>query len=81
MKLTFRNQMILSCTVVVLFNLLNMIFKQWVFTSIGFVIFGLFWIIHPVMPKNAVKSPKALWAVRAAGVVVVLIGILTRSYY
>ncbi len=80
MKLTFRNQMILTCATVAAFNLLNIIFKHWIFTTVGFVLFGLFWAVHPVMPKNATQSKGAKWAMRIAGLAVIAIGILTRSY-
>ncbi len=80
MKLTYKNQMILTCTIVVVFNLLNIIVKHWIFTTIGFIAFGLVWAIHPVLPQRATQSKKTLWAIRIAGLVVIAIGILTRSY-
>ncbi len=80
MKLTFRNQMIITCVIVAIFNLLNVLIKNWIFTTIGFVSFGLFWAIHPVLPQNAIQNNKAKWAIRIAGMVVIVIGLLTRSY-
>lgn len=80
MKLTFKNQMVMTCVIVALFNLLNIIVKHWIFTTIGFVLFGLFWVIHPVLPQNAIQSKGAKWAIRIAGIVVIVIGLLTRSY-
>ncbi|WP_299229722.1 hypothetical protein [uncultured Bacteroides sp.] len=33
------------------------IFDFWIYRSVGFVICGLMWIIHPVLPNGA-KYPK-----------------------
>ncbi|WP_458406828.1 hypothetical protein [Anaerotignum sp.] len=81
MKLNYKNQLILSCVVILIFNVLNTVFQNWIFTSIGFCICGLLWMIHPVMMKNAVPSKKGLLAIRGCGVLLILIGLLTRSYF
>ena len=52
MKLSFKNQFIIACIIIILFDTLNLIFKNWIFTSIGFFICGLLWIIHPVPQKK-----------------------------
>lgn len=80
MKLTFKNQMIITCAIVATFNLLNIIVKHWIFTTIGFVLFGLFWAIHPVLPQKAIQNQGAKWAIRITGMVVIVMGLLTRSY-
>ena len=72
--------MIITCAIVAIFNLLNIIVKHWIFTTISFVLFGLFWAIHPVLPQNAIQSKGAKLAIRITGMAVVVIGLLTRSY-
>ncbi|MBE6638986.1 MAG: hypothetical protein E7616_05985 [Ruminococcaceae bacterium] len=80
MKLNYKNQMIISIVVILLANVLSTIFKHWVYRSAGFVICGLLWIIHPVLPKGAEVSKRTLWWVRFAGLILILIGVFTRVY-
>ena len=80
MKLSYKNQLTLSCIIIIVFDILNAVFKNWIFTSIGFGICGLLWLIHPVMPKNAEVSKKGILAIRLVGVLIILQGIFTRSY-
>lgn len=81
MKLNYKNQLILSCIIIVLFDVLNMLFKQWIFTSIAFCICGLLWIINPVPPKKASSLKHIKIAIRVVGILLILIGILTRAYF
>lgn len=80
MKLNYKNQMIVSVIFILLANVFSTVFKHWIFRSVGFVICGLLWIIHPVLMNGAEISKRTLLLVRIAGVVLVLIGIFTRSY-
>lgn len=80
MKLNYKNQLILSCAIIIIFSVLNTVFKNWIFTSIGFCVCGLLWIIHPVMMKNTVPGKNELLIVRLSGVLLIVIGILTRAY-
>jgi len=80
MKLSYKNQLILTCFIVLIFSVLNTVFRNWIFTSIGFVICGLLWIIHPVLPRNAASVRYGSLMLRLCGVLLIAIGILTRSY-
>ena len=80
MKLNYKNQLILTIVIVVVFNLMNTLFKHWIFTSIGYCLCGLLWVLHPVMLGNAEPTKKNLNWVRLAGAVLILIGLMTRSY-
>lgn len=80
MKLNYKNQAILTCLIVIIFNVLNTVFKNWIFTSIGFCICGLIWVFHPVTMKNVTPSKKILLATRLGGLLLILLGILTRAY-
>ena len=80
MKLSYKNQLTLSCIIVIVFDVLNTVFKNWIFTSIGFGICGLLWVINPAIPKNTEVSKKGLLAIRLVGVLLILKGIFTRSY-
>ena len=80
MKLNYKNQMIISVIIILLVNVLSTIFKHWIFRSVGFVICGLLWIIHPVLLDGAEVSKRTLLWVRVAGIVLILIGVFTRAY-
>ena len=79
-KLNYARQLILTVAIVLVFNLLNTLLKHWVFTSIGYALCGLLWIIHPVMAGGQEPTRKQLNIIRAAGGILILIGIFTRSY-
>ena len=80
MKLDYKKQITLSCAMMIVFDVLNTIFKNWIFTSIGFCVCGLLWVIHPVMMNHATPSKWGLLIVRLGGVLLIIIGILTRAY-
>jgi len=81
MKISYNRQLILSLVIIVMFNVLNMLFKHWVFTSIGFSLCGLLWIIHPVPPKKIEKNKYIRMGIRFAGLILILIGIFTRLHF
>jgi len=78
--LTYKSQLIISVVIILLANIVGTLLHHWIFRSIGFVLCGLLWLIHPVMMKGAEASKKNLRLVRIAGIVLILIGILTRVY-
>lgn len=80
MKLAYKAQMIISVVIILLANVLSTIAKHWVYRSAGFVICGLLWIIHPVLPKGAEVSKRTLLWTRIAGLILILIGVFTRVY-
>lgn len=80
MKLTYKSQMILALVLILLANVLSTVFAHWIYRSVGFVVCGLLWILHPVLPKGVEVSKQTVLGVRIAGIVLILIGIFTRSY-
>ena len=50
-KLTFRAQIRISMTLFILCFILATITKQGVFNNIGWIVYGLFFIINPVWPQ------------------------------
>lgn len=80
MKLTYKAQMYISLVIILLANIISTILKHWIYRSGGFVICGLLWLIHPVLPHGSEVSRKNLLWTRIAGVILVLIGVLTRAY-
>lgn len=83
MKLNYKKQLLLTIAFILVFNVMNTVFKHWIFTSIGYVLCGLLWVFHPVMPvmpEDTQSAKRALNAIRFAGVLLILIGVITRSY-
>ena len=81
MKLTYKAQMILSFILVILGNILTDVFVFWIYRSISFIICGLLFIVHPVVPKHLEGNDKSVFWTRIAGVILILIGIFTRVHY
>lgn len=80
MKLTYKTQIGVALAIILLANVLSTIFKHWIYRSAGFVVCGLLWIIHPVLPSGAEVSKRTMLWVRIAGIILILIGIFTRVY-
>ena len=81
MKLTYKAQMIFSFILVILGNILTDVFVFWIYRSISFIICGLLFIVHPVVPKHLEGIDKSVFWTRIAGVILILIGIFTRVHY
>ncbi len=70
----FRNGII----AIVLGVILSHIFKNGIFSNIAWVFYGLLYVVHPVDLHSRPLTPKGAVAVRIAGAVIVLLGIVTR---
>ena len=80
MKLTYKVQTIIAIVMILLANILTEIFASWIFRSVGFVICGLLWIIHPVIPDHLEVSKETVFWTRIGGVILILIGVFTRVH-
>lgn len=80
MKLTYKKQMIIAVIIIILANIMTDIFDFWIYRSVGFVICGLIWILHPVLPNGAEVSKRTLLWTRIAGIILILIGVFTRVH-
>lgn len=81
MKLTYWVQITLSCVIVLLANVASTVLHHWSCRSLGFIICGLLWLFHPVLPKGAKISKCTLLWSRLAGIALILIGAFTRVNY
>lgn len=81
MKLTYKAQLNLSVLIMILANILTEILAHWIYRSAGFVICGLMWILHPVVPRNMKANQQTLFWTRIAGVILICIGVFTRVHY
>lgn len=80
MKLNYKNQLTITIIIALIFSALKMIFHQWIFTSIGHVLAGLLWTIHPVMIGTAPPTKKQKWIIRGAGIFLIFSGIFSRLH-
>ena len=81
MKLTYKAQMILSFILVIMGNILTDVFDFWIYRSIAFIICGLLFIVHPVVPDYLETNKTTIFWTRIAGVILILIGVFTRVHY
>ena len=80
-KLTYETQLTISFLIVILGCILSDIFNFWIYHSIAYVICGLWFIVHPVVPKYLEGIDKAVFWTRIAGVILILIGFFTRVHF
>ena len=81
MKLTYKAERNLSVIIIILANILSDVFQHWIYISVGWGIIGLMFIVHPVVPDKFEGNEKAIFWVRIAGVIAILIGVFTRVHY
>lgn len=81
MKLTYKAQMGICLALVLVGNILTDLFASWIYRSGGFVICGLLWMVHPVVPETMEAGRQAIFWTRIGGVILLLIGIFTRVHY
>lgn len=80
-RLTYEAQLTISFIIVILGCVLSDIFSFWIYHSIAYVICGLLFIVHPVVPKRLEGMRKAVFWTRIAGIILMAIGIFTRVHY
>ncbi len=79
-KLTFKMQMYISLGILICSFILATCTKQGLFSNAGWIIYGLFCIIHPVWPDawDWKDYDKLRLGCRIAGVLSIMVGLLTR---
>ena len=80
-KLTYNVQLIISVILVLLGCILTDVFNCWIYRSLAFIVGGLLFIVHPVVPRQLESAEKAIFWTRIAGIILILIGIFTRAHY
>lgn len=79
-KLTFQVQMWICIGILIFCFILATITKQGIFSNIAWIIYGLFFIVNPVWPKmwDYADHKKLRLGCRIAGVLAIIVGIMTR---
>ena len=78
-KITFKQQVFIGIILVVVGNVLSLFLHKGLFANIAWVLYGFILILNPVYPErysNDVKSAKL--GSRIAGIICILVGILTK---
>ena len=81
MKLTYKAQVIISVIIIILGNVLTDIFDSWIYRSMAFAICGLLFIVHPIVPNYLETNKTTIFWTRIAGILLIIIGVLTRVYH
>ena len=78
-KLTFKKQILIGIMLIAVGNILAFIFHKGICANIAWVLYGIVLIINPVHPEGYNDdAKKAKWGIRIAGIICVLVGVLTR---
>lgn len=78
-KLTFKRQIIIGIILIIVGNILAFTFHKGVFSNIVWIIYGLLFIINPVYPeKYRYNEIKAKIGAKVAGIVCIIVGLITR---
>ena len=77
-NVTFGTQMKLGLGILALGFVLSTVFHQGLFTNIAWGLYGMLFVIHPVLPIRVIPRKQDLLWIRLAGLVVVLLACITR---
>ena len=77
-KLTYSRQIVLGLILLSLGHLLSWVTGWQYFQNLGWIAYGLLFLIHPVWLESASQNPHIKTYVRVAGAVVILIGLMLR---
>ena len=78
-KITFKRQVFIGIMLIAVGNILALILHEGLCANIAWVLYGLVLIINPVYPERyGNDTQKAKWGIRLAGIICVLVGVLTQ---
>lgn len=78
-KITFKQQVCIGIIFIVVGNVLALSLHKGLFANIAWILYGLILILHPVYPeKYSIVERRAKLGSRIAGIICILVGILTR---
>lgn len=77
-SITFQHQILFGLLFVVAGFVCSAIFKNGIFSNIGWVIYGCLFLLNPVCPIRTAHVKNIKIYIRIAGAAVILLGVLTR---
>ena len=78
LKLSFKRQVILGLLLMAVSFICATVFKRGILYNIGWVLYGLLFLLHPVFPENVQTDKKHYHMLRAVGALIIIIGITTH---
>lgn len=78
-SLTFKRQIVLGIIFIIAGNFLAFSLQNGIFANAAWMIYGLLFLFHPVYPAGC-EVKKGKLSARIAGIVCVIVGLLTRFY-
>ena len=81
MKLSYKIQMFLAILLILGGNVMSDAWGSWIYRSIAWVACGLLFVLNPVLPDNMEPTEQVVRWTRIGGVVIILIGLVSRVTY
>lgn len=76
--LTFKRQIILGIILIIVGNMFAFVFHNGIFSNIAWIMYGLLFIINPLYPEQYIIERKGKIGARIAGIICIIVGLLTR---
>ena len=77
-RMTFQRQLCLGLILLFLGFICSSLFKVSIYSNIGAILYGLLFVINPVCPNKAKDVPRIRLYIRLTGVLLVILGVMTR---
>lgn len=81
MRREFFKQGNLCVVIVLVSNVLNTLFRHWIYSSIGLCLCGLIWFFHPAKMNDIRPEASQLLECRIAGMLLFLMGLMLRAKF
>lgn len=77
-RISFKKQMIIGLVFLFLMHICSTVFKNGIFVNIAWIAYGLLFVINPVCPEKSKEVKNIRLWIRLAGVLCIILGIMTR---
>lgn len=76
--MSYKNQTIIRVIIITACFILGTVTGRGKFFNLGFVIIGLSYIVFPILPEKFERTKNNIVKVRISGVILLLVGLITR---
>lgn len=78
-KITFKKQIFIGIMLIIVGNIFAIVFQEGLCANIAWILYGILLIVNPIYPERySNNANRAKWGIRIAGIICVLVGVLTR---